>query len=572
MKNYKALCCFQLFVLAISVLSVGANDGPLKYRGKMGFFDDSDSIAASEFVKDGSKLVLIGQKNIQIWDAKGLKLIRSVPHSIDQFAPAKGFFSKYVLLGLPKILNWRPYLIDPDGKWLATIEKDGNSKLRTVIVRDLKDLGKISELKVDDYSARYISFDESKKQIFGVFDKEKSNTYVVWDSTDLKQKRSYVIDDYKWHQEINDGKRLIVGSGDSKFALNIKQGESLTLRDVETGNILTTFTAKDLKPETSFQETQIIAKETLLVAKRDDRLFVWDINGDGNPQMEIPVGNPKGTYSYQRIINDRFIYVKKEGSIFLFDIFGNKDQPIEFAAPPKDSVHLADITDDNRFVAVQDDDSVRVFEIGKTDPVLEIKRDSPKERLRGVAFIEEYNLFAVGRVNNAEKKPFKTYLYDMKDFTLSKTMLAAIYPSYHLIQDKKYFYSEGIGRAYIWDMDDTTSISFDIKTGTTTCSDNEINCTSETYNAERLLLNGDQTLMIKTGSKVSSVWDLKDGKLLQYLFDKDNVKYDKKQAIKDSGISDVYWSDDFSFAYSTNKMGVFFNSSMKVIHVWDVVK
>ncbi len=564
------ICC--LAALFIGATAQTSDNEPLKYRGAMGFADGSDKIAGFEFVKDGSKLVVIGETQLQIWDAKELKLIRSIPHTIDQFAPSKGFFSKYILLGIPKLLRWRPYVVDPNGKWLATIERSDVPDIRTVVVRNLQDLSKINELKLDGYSANYISFDEAREQVVGEFKKGKSNAYVSWDAADLKQTKVLVIDDYKWHQEIKDGKKVIAGSGDSKFVANFKQGESLTLRDVATGKIETTYSADGLKPETPFQETEVVANETLLVSKRDDRLFVWDIDGDGKPKIEFPVGNPKNTYNYQCVLNDRFIHLTKDNSLYIYDLIENSDRPQEFRPTAKDRPFPADISKDGRFIAIQEAERVRVFEQGNDAPVLEIVRDSPKERFRGIAFIEEFGVFAVGRANNAEKKPFRTELYDMSDFKLARSIPRFVSPLYRLIKQDKFFFDFGIGHAGIWDIEGTRSISFDIKTATTDCSSDDINCSEETYNTELLTMNAVETLAIKTGDRVTSVWDLNDGKLLQYLLLKDRAKYDKKNMLKESGIADVKWSDDSSFVYGVNQTGNFSNTAIRTIHVWDVVK
>lgn len=564
------LCC--LATLFIGAAAQTSDNEPLKYRGAMGFADGSDKIAGFEFVKDGSKLVVIGETQIQIWDAKELKLIRSIPHTIDQFAPSKGFFSKYILLGIPKLLSWRPYVVDPNGKWLATIEKSELPNIRTVVVRDLQDLNKINELKLDGYSASYISYDEARDQVVGEFKKGKSNAYVSWDAVGLTQTKVLVIDDYKWHQEIKDGSKVIAGSGDSKFVANFKQGNTLTLRDVATGKIETTYSADGLKPETPFQETEVVANETLLVSKRDDRLFVWDIDGDGKPKIEFPVGNPKNTYNYQCVLNDRFIHLTKDNSLYIYDLIGNSDRLQEFRPTSKDRPFPADISKDGRFIAIQEAERVRVFEQGKDVPVLEIVRDSPKERLRGIAFIEEFGVFAVGRANNAEKKPFRTELYDMSDFKLARSIPRFVSPFYRLIKQDKFFFDFGIGHAGIWDIEGTRSISFEINTATTDCSSDDINCSEETYNTERLTMNADETLAIKTGDRVTSVWDLNDGKLLQNLLLKDRAKYDKKNVLKESGVVDVKWSDDSSFVYGVNQTGTFSNTAIRTIHVWDVVK
>jgi hypothetical protein len=57
---------------------------------------------------------------------------------------------------------------------------------------------------------------------------------------------------------------------------------------------------------------------------------------------------------------------------------------------------------------------------------------------------------------------------------------------------------------------------------------------------------------------------VKEGKLLQELFDKDNVKYNKRNQIKDSGLDETHWSPDNNFVYAVGSSGR--------ILFWDVIK
>ena len=551
---------------SLSLAAFAADDEFLKYRGAVGFTDRSDKIVDYEFTKEGKKLIIIGEKHLQVWNVHELKLVRSIPNSIEQFAPIKGIFSKYILMGLPKILQWRPFLVDPNGKWIATIEKPNKAQARMVVIRDLEKLDQIGTLSVDGFSAKLIAFDEQKNEILTTFEKEKANAFVSWKASDLSKTESIVIDEYKWHKKIRDGKKVIVGAGDSKFVFNIKQGETLSLRDVATGETEKYFTAENLKSGTPFQDTFVTENERILISRRDDRLFVWDIDGNGKPRFELPVGNPKFEYRFKKILNDRFILASKEKDLYLFDIRGDGTPKMKFQAlVPKDSVEFADISSDGRYIAVEEDERLRVFDLnGGSEPVLELKRDSPNERFRGIVFLNEFGWLAVGRANNAEKKAFRSEIYDLKNFALTKTYPRYFQPGYELIMNDKYMFDEDTGSASIWDPESGKFVFIPIKTDSTDCSYDDTNCTETIYNVQQLYFSDDETRIIRTGDNSDSLWDVKEGKLLQELFDKDNVKYNKRSQIKNSGLVETKWSADNSYVYALGSSGR--------ILFWDVVK
>jgi len=308
-----------LTIIFAFTAAFAAADEVLEFKSKIGFSNGEDKIVEHRFIDNDKKLLIIGLKNLQIWDVENAKLLNSVPHQIPQFSP-RGFVSTYLLWGLPKLLDWRPYLIDPNGKWIITTEKVGTNPLRSAVVRDLRDLKQIAVMDLPNVSTEYITFDENKNEILTFGITEKTGEFARWDIDKFTSKEFFSVKEYKWHQKIRDGEKMIVGAGDTKFswsALLGKQGDSLTLRDVKSGTIEKEFTAKNLKPETAYQDTTVSADEKLLIARRNDRIFVWEINGDGQPKFEVSNPNPKGDFSFKEIVDRRFIVVKIDGKLHI---------------------------------------------------------------------------------------------------------------------------------------------------------------------------------------------------------------------------------------------------------------
>lgn len=540
------------------------NSEVLKYNAKIGFTNGEDSISAHNFFDGGRKILLIGGKNLQIWDVESAKLLHSVQHQIPQFEH-RGFLSKYILLDLPRLLDWRPFIVDPNGKWLITAEEVGESKLRSAVVRDLRDLKQIAVLDLPSgVSTEYLSFDKAKNEINAFGRTNDTGAFAVWGKDDFRLKRSFSVTEYKWHQYIRDNEKLLIGSGESKnfWALYVKRGYSLTLRDAKTGAVEKEFTAPNLKPKSSFDETSVSGDEKFLAAESHDRIFVWEIAGGGSPRFEISSPEEKEDVALKGVLGERFLAASIGKKFAVYDLAGDgKPRFILASDTPNDSVKLLDKTKDGNFIAVADDNKISVLETeGAGKPLYEIKRDSEKERFTLIKFLEEKNYFLVGRVNRSEKKPERTEIYDIESGRLQFTIPAGFSQNVRFTPDEKLLYDEELGSTRIWNLASKKFLHIPITTYITS-SDDMNNMTSE-YNIEQTSLSPDGKFVLKYGGDIVSVFDLETGKELQKLSDPDHVKYYKKtNNIKKSGLRDAGWSDDGRFIYALGE-------NWKTVNFW----
>lgn len=613
----KKILIVLIIVFAFNFASAQTGGEVLEFKAKIGFTGGEDKIVDYKFFENDRRLLIIGEKNLQIWDAENFKLLNAVPHQIPQFAP-RGFVSTYLLLGVPRLLDWRPFIVDEGGKWMITVEKTGANPLRSAVVRDLQTLKQIAQMDLPDVSTDYVSFDERKNEIlsFGIADKNAA--FARWDKDKFTAKEVVSIRDYKWHQKIRDGEKMIVGSGDSKVLwslLNIKQGDTLTLRDVKTGAIEREYTAKNLKPETAFQKTTVSSDEKLLISERNDRIFVWEIDGDGQPKFEISQPNPKGSFSFKEIIDRKFIVVKIDEQLRIYDIEGNGAPKLDVAPQnpkedldfrqiigdrfvvveadnklrvydtqggktlrfeivsddPKDSVDYRGSTKDGKYIAVSDDRKVSVFEVsGDGKPVYEIVRSSEKERFPTIQFQDNRNLLAVARVNRSEKKQPRTEFYDIGSGKLVIDALFEANSEMRYTPDGKYIYQTELGSFSVWNIPARRFFAIELATYTppTDYSSTPNYLQESPYNTEYVEFSPDYRYILRYGDDVTAVFETETGRELQAIFDAEKVKYDKQNRVKKSGLGKAGWINNGKYVYALRKENLFTNS--RTISFWQL--
>jgi hypothetical protein len=612
----KKIVVLLLMIFAVGAVAVFGADEVLEFKSKIGFTNNEDKIVEYKFVENDRKLLIIGLKNLQIWDVENAKLLNSVPHQIPQFAP-RGFVSTYLLVGIPKVLSWQPFLVDPDGKWIITIEKVGDNPRRSAIVRDLQSLKQIAVMELPNVSTEYLTFDDHKNEIlsFGITD--KTGDFASWERDKFTLKEVFSIKEYKWHQKIRGERKMLVGSGDTKTLWGFnKQGDSLTLRDVKTGAVEKEFTAKNLKPDTSYQDTTVSPDEKLLIAERTDRIFVWEIDGDGQPKFEISSPNPKGDLSFKGIVDQKFVVVKIDEQLRIYDINGS-GTPLFEAAPqtpkedldfreiiqgrfvvvevgsklrvfdtqggttlkfelvsdnPKDSVEYQGASADGKYIAVRDDRKISVIEVASDGkPVYEIVRNSEKERFPMVKIVKDKNLLAVARVNSSEKKDPKTEFYDVSTGKLAFDAGFAADSAMQFTPDDKFIYQSGLGYFSAWNMATQKWIYIGLATHTPSYDPNKPTYIYESsYNTESAEFSPDRRYILRYGDDVTAVFETETGNQVQTIFDAAKVKYDKKNQVKRSGLGEAGWIGNGKYVYAFESSNLF--SPRNTVNLWQVKK
>lgn len=553
-----------------------------------GFDKQEDKIVEYKFLENGKKILLLGEKNLQIWDYENGRLLNSTPHQIPQFVTG-GYFDTVFLTGISNLDAWQPILIDPQGKWVVTIETLGDKMLgdkkkKAAIIRDVPAMKQIAVLELPNNSVDSVSYDEKKGEVSVIGLDDNNAAIANWkrDSFDLRQITP--VTEYKWHHFIKNDEKILIGSGDSKTiwnGLNVKQGNSLTLRDAKTGTIEKEFTAPDLLPRTPFRLTLVTKDEKTLISVRDNRLFVWDIDGNGQPRFEITNVNfelydpdPSKNFVDKNLLQDRYLVIYRDKNLFVYDIKGDGKPKYQLsAADPKDSIRWASSPADGQYIAAVENEKVSVL---KTDsdgkPLYQIVRDSPNERFNVVEILDSYDYLVVTRKNKKDEKPTRTEIYDVKTGKIVHEIPESVGRGLKMTTDGKVLYSVNLGYVYGWSFDKKQSYKISLDTKTTDCAFRkyDINCQSETFNTEYVVLSPNEKFILRYGDNIVSIFDMESGKEVQKIYNPRRAKYDKSNKLKKSGLGKAGWSDDGKFAYAFD--GYSFFDSIRTVSFWRAEK
>lgn len=554
-----------LLILAMNIVFAQSKPEFLKSKAKIGFVNSEDKIKEYKFIDNGKKLLLIGQKNIQLWDVENAKLLNSVPHQISEFTPGNSFIS-LITFGLSEILRWSNYEIEPNGRWIITTEKNDDKKTKSAIIRDLQTAKQIAKLDLPTLSVDYISFDKGNNEISTFGKQGKLVEIMVWDGDTFQPKGTVSIDEYKWHQFIKNGDKVLVGSGNTKTiwnGMNIKQGDNLTLRDVKTGAIEKEFTASSLIPKSYYQETTVSRDGKFLMSKRDKRIFVWEIDGDGSPKYEISSVNPKSDLEFIKLINDELIVVSVDKTLRIYEFGGDGKPKYEFSSTnPKTSFNLVDSSKNGKYFAIGGNGKTSFYETkGNGQPISEIT--PPEGFYTSISFLEDENYYVLSTYPK-KGESVRSMFYNIQTGKLDFEIPFGIGSKVNFTPDKKFLYTEVIGKSYVWNFSENRFISIPLKTQTTSCSSDDTNCTSETYNHETTLLSPNSKFIIRHSYDLVSLFDIETGKEIEKIFDPQKVKYDSQNRIKESGYGKVMFSENGEYLFALG-------DGNQTITIWDIL-
>lgn len=560
----------------------------LEFIAETGFDKQEDRIVEYKFLEHGKKILLLGKKNLQIWDYENGKLLSSTPHEISQFQTG-GFLDDLFLSGLPNALAWQPVLIDPQGKWVVTIETFGdkmlgNKKKKLAVVRDVPAMKQIAVLELPNNSVDSVSYDEKKGEVSIIGLDDDNAAIANWKRDSFELRQIIPVDEYKWHQFIQNGEKILIGSGDSKTiwnGLNVKQGDVLTLRDAKTGAIEKEFTAPNLMPRTPFRQTFVTKDEKILLSVRDSRLIIWDIAGNGQPRFEITGANFElydtntlSDFVSKNLLQDRYLTIHRDGDLFVYDIKGDGKPKYQLSADePKDSIRMASKTADGQYIAAVEDEKVWVL---KTDsdgkPLYQIVRDSPNERFNAVEITDSHDYLVVTRKNKKEDMPSRTEIYDVKTGKIVREIPETVGRGVKITADEKVLYSVNLGYVYGWSFDKKQSYKISLDTETTNCNYKtyDVTCQAETFNTEYVVLSPNEKFILRYGDNIVSVFETESGKEVQKIFNPRRAKYDKFNKLKKSGLGKADWSDDGRFVYAFD--GYDFFDSIRTVSFWRAEK
>lgn len=566
---------FLIVFCILLVLPGAAKAELLEFIAETGFDKREDKIVKYKFFEDEKKIILFGEKNLQIWDYENGRLLDSVAHGIAKFETFK-FFDNVAFFGVPPAISWESILIDPQEKWIVTIEPSADKKKKNAIVRSVPEMKQLAALEMPDNSADFISYDPNRDEIVVIGIDDNDAAIANWRRDSFELRQIIPVTEYKWHQFIKNGEKILIGSGDSKTSwsgYNLKQGDSLTLRDAKTGAVEKEFTAPNLMPRTPFRNTLVTKDEKLLISVRDDRILIWDIDGSGQPRLELSDAKTNNDFGIQSLLQDRFFFAYRGKDIYVYDIKGDGQPKYHLAAAaPNDSVRVASKSDDEQYVTVLEDEKVSLLKVNSNGkPLFEIVRDSPNERFNAVEITNLYDFLVVTRNNKKDKKPDRTEVYDLKTGKIVETIPENVGSGLKMTADGNFLYSVNTGYVYVWNFAKKQSYKIPLETYTTDCKVGGVDqpgCIETTQNAEHISISPNEKFILRYGEEIARVFDIETGKEIQQIFNPKRAKYNKFNKLKDSGVGTMFWTPDGKFVYAYDGYGLFFNN--RTISFWRV--
>jgi WD40 repeat protein len=408
----------------------------VKLNSKIGFLKGEDTIKDYKVSEDGSLIFIVGSKTIQLWDVDGGLLLGSSEYIVPKSPTDPGKLAAFLTLGLSTIPTFnidRMVKSRPEGNYFVTFE--GEKEFRKAVARQITSSEKVAVFDLP-VPAQSVAFGKSNLLISGK--KDKQTSLGIWDAANFRQKSLLSINHYKWHIFLKDEQKIIIGSGDTKFSwTDFTQGNKLELRDVEGGKIEKEFTAPNLNPKDYYEQIGFTSDEKRLMARREDRIFVWNVDGDGLPEYVITADDPKSSLDYIKPVeyalfnygdddapdritaptnisatsedekNLKFIITKSDNKLKVFDIYGD-GKPLLVVTPslPKSKANFAGFVND-RFLIAKADEKLQIYDIyGDGKPKHEFGATKEKGKFRLIGITQDGSYFVV-------KNNEKLYFYEM---------------------------------------------------------------------------------------------------------------------------------------------------------------
>jgi WD40 repeat protein len=271
-----------VLILSIACIAQTNNSNFLQFNARIGFDDKKERIVAKRFSEDGTKLMLIGLKSIQIWDVPTAKLIKSYPHEIVELDK---FFGT-------------TYLFSPDGSKviaLDSIGRDGDKKADRVngYVFDVQTGKRIAVLERPETSVRFAFWSANGETLvtFSGLYLQKQTEISFWNAADLSFRNSINVSGYTWHYLTRDGERLYVGNGGTDTYLGLSggtdEGEVIDVYNTRTAAIEKEFNAGGAEFGIDNYYTHVSPDEKFIATSKDKNIIVWELAGKSLPKYEI---------------------------------------------------------------------------------------------------------------------------------------------------------------------------------------------------------------------------------------------------------------------------------------------
>lgn len=562
-KKQAAFFCLALLSLILTqTIFAQSKTEFVRFKGKIGFVNAEDRIKDYKFSEDGREIFIVGQNGIQLWDVEDADILASYPYQAPTY-PAFGKLAAVLSFGLSTLVKFEKVENDPESNYFVAVE--GDKEERQSVVREIWTGKQIAVLPLP-FPTKSIAFEKTAIINFG--EKKDETKIGIWDNVTFQPKQIFSINQYKWHRFFSNEEKILIGSGDTKISWfgDLKQGNKLEIRDVKSGRIEKELIAPHLDPKEYFHETTFSPDEKFIMSRRDGKIFVWEIAGDGSPKYIIASEKPKEDVDFVKIINNEFIVAKVDKKLRIYDFEGDGKPRYEFVSgDPKQSYNFLENSQDGKYFAIKNKEKVSFYKMDGTQPFAEVSL-LDKEQNATRCLPEDYCILKNDRQKGEQHR---TYLYNIKTGEIDYEIPFEFGLSARFSPNKKLLYEENIGSLFVWNLAANRDFSIRIETYNKACSQNEQNCTEETLNDEAVALSPNGKFFVVYGKYTVSLYDAETGELAQNVFDPQRVVYGKNSKIEYSGFKTAEFSKDGRklFTYDGYRAA----ANFQTIFVWDLI-
>jgi len=305
---------FTLFSFAQS------SDGILRFKAKIGFDDPKERIVAQKSIDNGSKILLVGTKNIQLWDVENGKLLESHPHQIPnlQFLKFSPDMRKAVV-------------IDMFSERIFTKQKKVSAS-----VWDLQTGKQIAVLERPTESIRDAEWSENGETLvtYSGFFYSKRTEVCFWDGDSFKFRGAMQLKGSIEYKKLLRTGEIFLAKTDrlesNKFKYRLE--DFLTAWDTATAKPLQNFSSGTDRQ--SGWLIEILTKDEKFAAMYSGafdrtRVAVWKIGGSDLPVYEIFPRKKGGTFRFFGAVGN-YLALYQDKTI---EFYNSADGKLKFSIP-----------------------------------------------------------------------------------------------------------------------------------------------------------------------------------------------------------------------------------------------
>jgi WD40 repeat protein len=337
---------------------------PLQLKTRIGF-EDGETIINTRIFDDKSKLLLIGRKNLQLWDLKSLELLHSITHEMKRRDGDLTLFSP----DNKRLIVYRNRFVPLNIKRDATPEP--------AAVYDLSTGKQIAALQRPASPIRRVEWSSNGETIVTLSNTlQKEVEISFWDGANFTWRSSFTVRGFCWHYLTRDGATLFVGSGPVNFLEKIygtNSGNVIRAYNTLTGKLEDELAPNDNSNLTVGEGLTVVSGDEKFLAtkgntKGNQNILIWDLakrSSSHFPVGEIARTNPKKSVSVKAFSGDSlFLLATQDGAEVSYDTATWR--PVD-RTPADGTVGLAAdklfLTRDRKYAVSQACSGAKVFEV-----------------------------------------------------------------------------------------------------------------------------------------------------------------------------------------------------------------